>query len=461
MKIKILAFSFVFLFFGIAFAEYNSFAIPDSAEIRRTIVDSWISAPVSEVRNYKEDLRKNRIGETFQIRMEENKTEFSVIVAPRSELDVDLINGDSHRIVRAAVYSKGAAGSWVLFREKNSGKPLRVEWHFNPDPDVFLVFRPQAQKTLVDMSVFGSFAAKSVPLGVPFERIYTAGFQDVKNWTQKTLPWEKVSVETGLYRDSLMMAGIIKSNLDSIVFTEDACYDSKGKLKSVITGKDYILKDESGFEISLDEKKLYLSGAGFLKWIVDGIVEPATGLGTSISDLTEPTVEFDSVGKIGVMSQEWNLYFTLDWCRNLAAKAYSVRSRRNVDFKSAGLDVNKNYFASEVSGGKISTSSGYIKNTGYSIEKIKSVLYVLAVTEPSWFYLAAIRQGSCLKPDELVFNNCAVFFPYFDNNGKFGCFVFEQGKEISLEKFVKKYKDAYIHLERVKSLEAFFPYEKK
>ena len=56
MKIKILAFSFVFLFFGIAFAEYNSFAIPDSAEIRRTIVDSWISAPVSEVRNYKEDL---------------------------------------------------------------------------------------------------------------------------------------------------------------------------------------------------------------------------------------------------------------------------------------------------------------------------------------------------------------------------------------------------------------------
>ena len=126
MKIKILAFSFVFLFFGIAFAEYNSFAIPDSAEIRRTIVDSWISAPVSEVRNYKEDLRKNRIGETFQIRMEENETEVSVIVAPRSELDVDLINGDSHRIVRAAVYPKGAAGSWVLFREKNSGKPIKV-----------------------------------------------------------------------------------------------------------------------------------------------------------------------------------------------------------------------------------------------------------------------------------------------------------------------------------------------
>lgn len=461
MKKKLLAFSFIFLFWEFAFAEYNTFAIPDSAEIRRTISGSWFSAPVSEVRNYKEDLRKNRVGEIFQIRMEENETEFSVIVAPRSELDVDLINGDSHRIVRAAVYPKGAAGSWILFRDKKTGKPLRVEWHFKPDPDVFLVFRPQGQKTLVDMSVFSSFAARSVPLGIPFERIYAAGFQDVRNWTQKTLPWEIVSAEPGLYRDSLIMAGVIKSNLDSIVFAEDACYDSKGKLKSIITGSGYSIKDESGFEIPLDEKKHYLSGAGFLKWIIDGIVEPATGLGTVISDLTEPTVEFDSIGKIGVMSQEWNLYFTLDWCRNLAAKAYSVRARRNAGFDSAGLDVNKNYFASEFINGEISSSAGYIKNTGYSIEKIKSVLYALGATEPSWFYLAAIRQGSYLKPDELVFNNCAVLFPYFDSNGKFGCFIFDQGKEIPLDKFIEKYKNSHVHLERVKSAEAFFPYEKK
>lgn len=115
---KNFSFFFCLFIFGIAFAEYNIFAIPDSAEIRRTIVDSWISAPVSEVRNYKEDLRKNRIGETFQIRMEENKTEFSVIVAPRSELDVDLINGDSHRIVRAAVYPKGAAGAGFFLGKK-------------------------------------------------------------------------------------------------------------------------------------------------------------------------------------------------------------------------------------------------------------------------------------------------------------------------------------------------------
>ena len=48
--------------------------------------------------------------------MEENETEVSVIVAPRSELDVDLINGDSHRIVRAAVYPKGAAGIPAAYR---------------------------------------------------------------------------------------------------------------------------------------------------------------------------------------------------------------------------------------------------------------------------------------------------------------------------------------------------------
>ncbi|MGN0728396.1 hypothetical protein [Treponema sp.] len=461
MKKKCLFFPLLLLFFSSVSADYNRFLIPDSAEIRRTIVDSWISAPISEVRGYSEDLRKNRVGEIFQIRMEETETEFAVIVAPRSVLDVDLINGDNHRIVRAAVYPQGAAGSWVLFRDKKSGKPLRVEWHFSPDSDVFLVFRPQGQKTLVDMSIFGSFAARSVPLGIPFERIYTVGFQEVRDLTQKTLPWEKVSVEKGLYRDSLIMAGIIKENLDSIIFSEDACYDFDGKLKSILTGGSYVLKNSSGFEIKPDEKKLYLSGAGFLKWIIDGIVEPVSGMGTKIPDLTVPTVEFDSVGKIGVKSQDWNLYFTLDWCRNLASKAYSVRSRRNADFKSAGLDVNQNHFASESLGAKVASSNGYIRNTGYSVEKIKSVLYVLAVTEPSWFYLGAVRQGSYLKPDEFVFNDCAVFFPYFDSNGKFGCFIFEQGREISLANFIERYRNCYVHLERVKASEAFFPYEKK
>lgn len=451
------------LFFSFAaFADYNSRNIPDSAGIRRSIESSWLLPPVSVLRNYKEEFRENEVGTVFQIRMEESDGEFSVVIAPRSELDIDLINGETHHLVRAAVYPKGAPGSWILCRDKKTGNPLRIELHFNQDADVFVRFRPSGSKTFADMLIYGSYAARSVPMGIPFRRLYTASFQEIRDWTAQTLPWDKVNVIPGQYRDSLVMASVIKDNLSSFRFTDDAAYDEAGVLKSIVSGGDYVLAaGDKNAALFLKENVHCLSGAGFLKWIIDGIVEPVAGCGTNIADLLSPTVQFDPVGKLGVMSQEWNMTFTLDWCRNLAAQAYSVRSRRTVSFKTAGLDVSYDYFASDVKDGVISGSSGYIKDTGYAIERVKPLLYVLGVTEPSWFYLAAIRQGSSLRPDELVFNNCAVLFPYFGENGKFGCFVFEQGAEISLEKFIEKYKGAYIHLDRVKATETFFPYEKK
>ena len=436
------------------FASYNSLGVPDSSEIREQLAERWFEAPLSAVRQNMPEVYYNEAGQKFQVRLEETNDTFNIFVSPSSEINVTVYTSKGVSVEKQEVFPGDSAGSFVLVRDKKTEKPIRVRYYFMKNNEVFVQITPGQKTALADMVIYNNYAARGVPTGVPFAKFYEISFEDLMNVTKTKLPWKYVTADCTVYHSVQQMIAVIKEKLPKIMIANDAMYDENNQLVHISSGNKYSTD-------GLDETKLYLSSAGFLKWIVDGIVEPATGLGTSISDLTEPTVEFDSVGKIGVMSQEWNLYFTLDWCRNLAAKAYSVRSRRNVDFKSAGLDVNKNYFASEVSGGKISTSSGYIKNTGYSIEKIKSVLYVLAVTEPSWFYLAAIRQGSCLKPDELVFNNCAVFFPYFDNNGKFGCFVFEQGKEISLEKFVKKYKDAYIHLERVKSLEAFFPYEKK
>jgi hypothetical protein len=462
LKKKIVSILVFFTVISLCFADLNYKDVPESAEIRQKIAESWLFAPFYSVREKNEEFIENRIGTIFQIRMEESDDEFSIVVAPRSELDIDMMNGETHNLVRAAVYPRGGWGSWVLVRDKKNGKAKRAEFHFNHDADVYLVLRPDGNKTYADILVYGSYLAQGVPLGVSFERLHGYSFRQIIDLTKKTLPWQKVNVTTGLYRDSVLMAATIRSDLKSIIFTEDACYDEFGRLKSITTGKDFSMHDAYGNEFAPDDSRnLLLSGAGFLKWIVDGIVEPMTGFGTKISDLTSPTVEFNSVGKVGVLSQEWNFTFTLDWCRNLSSKVYSVNSRRNADYKTASLDVTHNYFSSAEKNGTIVKSTGYTKNTGYEVEQMRSIFYVLAVTEPSWFYLGAIRQSSVIRPDELVFNNCAVFFPYFDDNGKFGCFVFEQGKEISLEDFVQKYKGAYLHLSRVKSTDSFFPYEKK
>ena len=461
MKKEVSVFAITLLACLSSFAKAPLIDLSDSSEIRREIASSWLTSPFDDIRGKDEEFKENRAGEIFQVRMEEADDVFDVVVAPQSELDIDLTSSSGHKIVRAAVFPKGGKGSWILRRSKKTGLPVEIQWHFSQDTDVFLVLRPNGRKSAVDLSVFGSFAAKGVPLGVPFERLYAASFRDVQKWTSRTIPWTEVTPSVGLHSETLLMAGTVKDNLPSMVFADNVCYDERGKLVSIMKDEPLVLKGKDDEPLEIQDGVHYLSGAGFLKWIIDGIVEPILGRGTRIDDITEETVEIDSVGKIGVMSQEWNLMFTLDWCRNLAGEAYSARSRRNEDFRTAGLDVTQNYFASDVPGRKLSGSSGYVRNTGYAVERLKSVLYVLAAGEPGWFYLGAVRQSSYVKPEEFVFNNCAVFFPYFDDEGRFGCFVFEQCEQVSLEDFAQKYKGAFVHLERVKATDAFFPYEKK
>ena len=461
MKREVSVFAVTLLVCLASFAKADFIDLNDSSGVRREIASSWFTSSFDDIRSKDEEFKENRAGEIFQVRMEEADDVFDVIVAPQSELDIDLTSSSGHKIVRAAVFPKGGRGSWVLRRSKKTGQPVEIEWHFSQDADVFLLLRPNGRKSAVDLAVFGSFAAKGVPLGVPFDRLYAASFRDVQKWTSRTLPWAEVTPSIGLHSETLLMAATVKDNLPSMVFADNVCYDERGNLVSIMKEDQFELKGKDGATIQMEEGVHYLSGAGFLKWIIDGIVEPILGRGTRIDDITEETVQIDSVGKIGVMSQEWNLMFTLDWCRNLAAEAYSARSRRKESFRTAGLDVDKSFFASDVSGGKLSGSSGYVRNTGYSVDRLKSVLYVLAATEPGWFYLGAVRQNSYVKPEEFVFNNCAVFFPYFDDDGKFGCFVFEQCEQVPLEDFAKKYNDAFVHLERVKATDAFFPYEKR
>lgn len=442
-------------------AEFNSKGIDDSAEIRRQIASAWFESPAGTLTSNEEAFYENDVGKMFQVRMEETRDEYMIIVAPQSQVDVDILKNGTHNIVRAAVYPERARGSWVLYRDKKTLKPTKIHWYFNQNEEVYAVIRPFDRKTLVDMVVYSSYAARSVALGIPFLRFYSMSLEEFEMLTKKVLPWNKVNIVPGQYYDSLQMVGMIRSNLDKIEYTEDACYDEKGVLRSIITGKEFTLRDDFGRDYKPESDMHLLSGAGFLKWIIDGVIEPVTGRGTKISDLTEPTVDINPQGKAGVMSQNWNMTFSLDWCRNLAAKNLSVTSRRDLDFITGGVDVKYNHFASEMENGVLVNSAGYLSDTGYRIDKIKSILYVLAVTEPSWFYLAAVRQQSLIRPDELVFNDCAVFFPYFDDAGKFGCYVFEQGKEMSLDQFIENYGKSYVHLERVHATDNFFPYINK
>ena len=208
---------------------------------------------------------------------------------------------------------------------------------------------------------------------------------------------------------------------------------------------------------------LVLSAPGFLKWVADGIIEPATGSYTNLGNMVAPTVNYSSLGKKGVISQSWNLSLTLDCCRNLAVDALNARStKRSYKYKmgasdETGVDVTVEPFVSDIVKDGELRSIGYIKDTGYTVSELKSLLYVLAVTESQYIYFGAIKSYSKETGSDSVFNNCAVLLPYFDDNGRFDCIVFEQGKEYTLDAFIELHDSSYVHLERVKSSDYFQP----
>ena len=441
------------------FAEWNSMDIPDSAEIRRQISREWFEAPLDVLRGLNSEIRTNQIGLQFQVRLEEQQDVFLTIVAPKSQMKVDVYEAAGVRTATEDSYNMESPGAWILVRSKKSGEPLLARWHFAKDAGVYIQFRPNQNTSLADLVIFDCYAARGVPLGVPFEKFYTASFAEIQAWTKKSVPWNYVEPRAGRYDDTLVMIQTIRAALKKIAYADDAAYNEEGKPVSIHNGQARFIPENL-------RKKLSLSSAGFVKWICDGLVEPLAGSYLKLAPLVKETVETNPTGSQGVLASKWNANFSLDWTRNLAAAVLSVRSQKTIFYKDSGVDVSIEPFAARWTDRGVQSTAGYIKNTGYKIQYLKPLLYVLATTYPQYFYLAAIRQtgknagGSEIK----VFNDAAAVFPYFDSEGKFKATVFYDGAEYSLQQFCdsfagQKSGDYFTHLTRVQASAKFYPQE--
>lgn len=458
---------------SLLFAEYNSLGIPDSSEIRKKIGREWFEGPLSVVRSFSTEIQKNSVGIEFELRFEEQDDVFLLIVAPASEGMVDVHDSRGSRLVSERIFPADAAGSWILVRDKKTAKPILIRYYFARDNEVFVQFRPNEisgskNSTFADFVIFNSYAARAVPLGIPFSKLYTASFAEIQELTKKTLPWNFAVTENrfanssegltyrGNYDNSLVMIQTIRKNLGDIVYLDDAMYDEHGDPVSLETGKARKIPEEY-------KDKLTLCSQGFVKWIVDGIVEPLSGSYVRRLPLLRETVEFDRTGYQGITAEKYNTYSALDWTRNLAAAVLSVVSGKTILYEHSGVDVTLDPFAAMITHQGILNTAGYIQNSGYKVLYLKQLLYVLAAMNPDYFYLAAIRQNDANSPIETkVFNECAAIFPYFNESGAFRTVVFYDGKEYSLEDFIDacsrtNRKDVFIHLARVKATAKYYP----
>ena len=439
------------LFVYPVFAAYNSWGIPDSSEIRKGLRERWFEASLDNVRMNLPEIYDNNAGEKFQVRLEESDTTYMIFVAPCAVINVNVYSNKGVTQQQQEVYPGEAPGSWVLVRDKKTDEPIRIRWYFTVNNDVYIQFTPYGKTAFADLVIYGNYASKGSSTGIPFSALYSASFEDILNMTSVSLPWKYVTVDGDKYDGVLQMAGMIQKNLGRIMFVPNAMYDEDGNLVQITNGKPF----DSG---NIESNKLYLSSAGFLKWIADGLVEPITGTKLKRNPLLVETVTVKETGYQGVLSQKYNLFFSLNWVRNLAAAIMSVNTGHVYMYSESGTDVNINPFAATISGAGTLNTVTFIDDTGYNVSVLKSLLYVLAATEPGNIYFGAIREtDKTVTPEIKVFNDCVVFLPYFSSNGSFGCFVYMNGKQISLDDFCMLNADSNVYLTRVRANEQFYP----
>jgi len=442
---------FLLLLAAPVFADYNSWGIPDSSEIRKGLKERWFEASLEDVRMNLPEIYDNDAGQKFQVRLEESDTTYMIFVAPCATINVKVYSNKGMSYEQQEIYPGEAPGSWVLVRDKKTNKPIRIRWYFSVDSDIYVQFTPYGRTAVADLLIYGNYASKGASTGIPFDKLYELSFADVMKMTAISLPWKYVTVDGDKFGSVLQMAGMIQKNLGRVMFVQNAMYDEDGNLVQITNGKPFDTENQ-------DPTKLYLSSAGFVKWIADGLVEPIAGTKLKRAPLVKETVTVKENGYQGVLSQKYNLFFALDWIRNLAAAITSVNNGKVYMYNEAGTDVTINPFAATISGAGTVNTVTFIEDTGYNVSVLKSLLYVLAATESGNFYFGAIREtDKTITPEIKVFNDCVAFFPYFSSNGSFGCFVYMNGKQISLDDFCMIYPDAYIYLTRARASKDFYP----
>ena len=441
--------------------------IPESASCRKELIETWFMQDPEIVRTAEPQLMQNRVGDYFLVRQEEENGQMRIIVAPLVRQKVlmavnnlempsenpaapsvgepadDLQTGvqpvtvipsnagkasapaaeeknvpsalppeneNTAKEIWIETWPETAPGSWVLYRDALTGKPLRIRYYIVPDGEVYADFFPGKEKCLADFVVFGAVAAGGVPVPVGFDRFYTATLEELSRLTRYTLPWNYTKVFSYSYDGVKQMIGLVRFLLPSL--------HKSGKI--------------SGEGASLN----------FVKWIVDGLVKPLTG-GTV--RLEEEQTDAKSLENI----------------RTLAAAALSARTDIVYDRNTSGADVKTDAFAYYIDADGVPKNTGYAFNSGYPVELLKPLFYVLAVTEADRFFLGAVRQSlpqtQAGTVERQVFTGTAAFFPWFDSQGHFQLSVFEKGEEYTIDEFAKKYRGGFVSLVRIKASRDFFP----
>ena len=438
----VLLISFLSFAAGNLWGDVPTHRIEDDSALRTAIEASWFRENPGRVLAKRPEIHTLRGGKRIQVRAETsngNRDEFAIVLARE----------------QGGAFSGWAQGSWVLTRRRDNGaEGTRIRVFLRSDYNTYVQFRPYTEeKCQMDVVLYDAYVIRSLPLAIPFERLYTIPMEEIFAAAGDRFPRRYFDPEPGAYRDSRAFAAAVRAQIPKLSFMDDGAIDENGRyvyINSLLPQS--VQQGGSIFD--------GLNCSGFAKWIVDGILKPVTGKRLPVAPLKAP------FGTRGAPSAEqWeesrDTFFGLDWCRNLASQAGAAL--RSPAFGSLEeIEVRDCPFSQvikrQAGGSSVYVYPGYLLNAGFGFEGLHPLLYTLAVDEPGRIYLAAVNNeiGAPETPDNprglpriRQYYHVAVLVPYFSESGVFQVAVFESAAETSISQFKTRYPGQFVNLVRV------------
>ncbi|MCL2211394.1 MAG: hypothetical protein FWB95_05680 [Treponema sp.] len=423
--------------------------ISDDSLLRNRMKDAWITEAPGRVLSQRARTEVLENGERVLVSAVEGREEFMVLFSR------ELIRGTSVDNRRGTREFPGwAQGSWMITRRKDTGAGTLIRFFPRSDQNTHIQFKPfDREKSQMDVVIYGAYISRSIPVAVPFERIYTMQLNDILSLVESKHPLHYFEVQPYNYTDSRKMIEQIRSRMGALRFADDGAIDENGNYVFIET-----LQAQS-------PNRPGLNCSGFSKWLIDGLLRPVTGNRLAIEPLKAP---FGVRGSSFTVNWEErrDVFFGLDWIRNLAAEANgTLRSASYRDLAEFEIRVN-NFSSLIVNENRTFVANsypGFLPEAGYGIQGLHPLLYTLAIDEPYSFYLAAvsteISTPSSVRgtPRLRQYYHIAALIPYFDEYGNFRIVVFESAAETSFNAFRNRYPGHHVNLVKIPVSDRFDP----
>jgi hypothetical protein len=346
-------------------------------------------------------------------------------------------------------FARPVTGSIVLQRSRATGRLMKMKIFYKDEADSYISIEPEGEdSSAMDILLLGDPMQQDIILPFSLEEAAAKPVAELMRSAAAYVDWsfylprEEFPFPVLSGTDDLVQQ--IRPYLGQLNDVDDGAIDVEGRFVYIEDGS---LQPEEG--------PVGLNCSGFAKWIVDGVLYPVTGGLLPIDRLKEPHLDYRGNRWSEKVEDAEDPYFGLDWTRNLAVEALKVYTA--ADGSNGGPAGGSGHFDPEAADVDYLRYHEYEEDVGYSVERLKTVLYELARANPNSFYLGSVNElvhgGYELRKHLHV----AVFFTWLDEKGGLQVSVMERTEETRLDEFIERYRGEFVHLVEVPHTGVFKP----